>query len=63
MAYITYINGKRKVLNRKKSCRKVPIVNPPAYKTHTTLGTYVAVISVFLIFLIILAVLSSLIIN
>lgn len=61
MPYIVYINGKRKVLNRKHSCRKVPIVNPPAYKTHTTLGTYMAVIAVFLIFLAILAVLASLV--
>lgn len=35
----------------------------PAYKTHTTLETYIAVIVVFLIFLAILAILASLIIN
>lgn len=33
----------------------------PAYKTHTTLETYIAVIVVFLIFLAILAILASLV--
>ena len=63
MAYITYINGKRKVLNRKKSCRKVPIVNPPAYKTHSTVETYASVLFVFLIFLAILAVLAKMVMH